>query len=87
VLATQLATAMHARALIDSRLLPAAARPAFTGGFSRAAKSGLQVGRGQSAASLPNGTPAPQPRTAHRGNRLSYHPVNPQNQKLEGLLS
>ena len=58
VLATQLTTAMHARALTDSRLLPAAPRPAFTGGFSREARSGLQVGRGQSAASLPRGTPA-----------------------------
>lgn len=59
VLATQLATAMQGRALTDARLLPAAARPAFTGDFAHAARSGLQVGRGQSAASLPNGTPAP----------------------------
>jgi EmrB/QacA subfamily drug resistance transporter len=59
VLANQLATAMQGRALTDARLLPAAARPAFTGGFAHAARSGLQVGRGQSAASLPNGTPAP----------------------------
>ena len=59
VLATQLTSAMHARALADSRLLPGPARAAFTAGFSRAARSGLQVGRGQSAASLPRGTPRP----------------------------
>ncbi len=59
VLAAQLATAMHGRALADSRLLPAPARPAFEGGFAAAARSGLQIGRGQSAASVPRGTPAP----------------------------
>jgi EmrB/QacA subfamily drug resistance transporter len=59
VLATQLTTAIHGRALADSRLLPAAARPGFVTGFSRAARSGPQVGRGQSAASVPHGTPLP----------------------------
>jgi EmrB/QacA subfamily drug resistance transporter len=59
VLATQLAASMHARALTDSQLIPATARPGFVAGFSRAASQGLQVGRGQAAASLPRGTPAP----------------------------
>ena len=59
VLATQLTSAMHARALADSLVLPAAARPGFVDSFTRAARSGLQVGRGQSAASLPHGTPVP----------------------------
>ena len=68
VLATQLTTAMHTRALADSRLLPAAARSAFVGGFSRAARSGPQVGRGQLAASLPHGTPAPLIPQLHRLN-------------------
>jgi EmrB/QacA subfamily drug resistance transporter len=58
VLASQLTAAMHLRALADARLLPAAARPRFVAGFSQAARSGLQVGRGQSAASPPPGTPS-----------------------------
>jgi len=58
VLASQLATAMHLRAAADARSLPAAARPRFVEGFARAARSGLQVGRGQPAASPPRGTPA-----------------------------
>jgi hypothetical protein len=57
VLASQLTAAMHLRAVADARLLPAAARPRFIAGFSQAARSGLQVGRGQSAASPPRGTP------------------------------
>jgi len=59
VLATQLTSALYARARAESGMLPAAARPGFVDGFTRAARSGLQVGRGQSAASLPDGTPAP----------------------------
>jgi EmrB/QacA subfamily drug resistance transporter len=58
VLAAQLATAMQTRARADARLLPAAARPAFVHGFFSASRSGLQLGRGQSAASVPPGTPA-----------------------------
>jgi EmrB/QacA subfamily drug resistance transporter len=58
VLATQLTSAMQSRALAASRALPPAARPAFVGGFSHAARSGLQVGRGQTAAAMPDGTPA-----------------------------
>jgi EmrB/QacA subfamily drug resistance transporter len=57
VLASQLTAAMHLRAVADARLLPAATRPRFVAGFARAARSGLQVGRGQSAASAPSGTP------------------------------
>jgi len=58
VLASQLAAAMHLRAAADARFLPAAARPPFVAGFARAARSGLQVGRGQAVASPPRGTPA-----------------------------
>jgi MFS family permease len=58
VLASQLTAAMHLRAVADARLLPAAARPRFTAGFGQAARSGLQVGRGQSIASPPRGVPA-----------------------------
>jgi len=57
VLASQLTTAMHLRAVADARLLPAAARPRFVAGFAQAARSGLQVGRGQSVASPPRGVP------------------------------
>jgi EmrB/QacA subfamily drug resistance transporter len=57
VLASQLTAAMHLRAVADARLLPAAARPGFVAGFAHAARSGLQVGRGQSAASPPHGVP------------------------------
>jgi hypothetical protein len=51
VLASQLTAAMQLRAAADARLLPAAARPRFVAGFAQAARSGLQVGRGQSVAS------------------------------------
>ena len=57
VLASQLTAAMHLRAVADAHLLPAAARPGFVAGFAQAARSGLQVGRGQSAASPPHGVP------------------------------
>src|SRR5215468_10727616 len=57
VLASQLTAAMHLRAVADARLLPAAARPRFVAGFAQAARSGLQVGRGQSAAGPPRGVP------------------------------
>src|SRR6266705_4016568 len=43
VLATQLTSALYGRALADSRLLPAPARPAFVHGFATAARSGLQI--------------------------------------------
>jgi hypothetical protein len=57
VLASQLTAAMHLRAVADARLLPAAARPRFVAGFAQAARSGLQVGRGQSVAGPPRGVP------------------------------
>ncbi|HTT00249.1 MAG TPA: DHA2 family efflux MFS transporter permease subunit [Streptosporangiaceae bacterium] len=58
VLATRLAAGLNTRAAAAARLLPAAARAPFTGGFARAARSGLEVGRGQAGAALPHGTPA-----------------------------
>jgi MFS family permease len=59
VLATQLATSLHARALAAARTLPAGARQPFVNGFTRAAHTGLQVGRGQAGARIPAGTPRP----------------------------
>ncbi len=58
VLATTLTSAMRSRALTAARQLPPSARPEFLGGFAHTASSGLQVGRGQAAASLPAGVPA-----------------------------
>lgn len=60
VLATRLATAMSARAVTDAGQLPGPARAQFVAGFTHAASSGLQVGRGQLAASIPPGTPVSQ---------------------------
>jgi len=66
VLATQLATSLHTRVLAAARTLPAPARQPFVAGFSRAARAGLQVGRGQAGARIPHGTPAALvPRLAH----------------------
>jgi EmrB/QacA subfamily drug resistance transporter len=59
VLTSQLTASMHMRAVADARLLPAAARPPFVAGFAHAARSGLQVGRGQSVTSLPRRVPTP----------------------------
>jgi EmrB/QacA subfamily drug resistance transporter len=59
VLASQLASAIHLRAVADARFLSPPARAPFVAGFSRAARSGLQVGRGQAGATSPRGTPAP----------------------------
>jgi EmrB/QacA subfamily drug resistance transporter len=53
VLATQLAAGLQARALAAARTLPAGARQPFVNGFTRAARTGLQVGRGQSGARIP----------------------------------
>jgi EmrB/QacA subfamily drug resistance transporter len=58
VLATQLASAMKSRALTDSAAIPAAGRARFVAGFARAARNGLQVGRGQAVAQPPRDTPA-----------------------------
>jgi EmrB/QacA subfamily drug resistance transporter len=58
VLATQLAAGLRTRALTAARSLPAAARQPFVAGFARAARAGLQVGRGQAGARIPASTPA-----------------------------
>jgi EmrB/QacA subfamily drug resistance transporter len=58
VLATQLAAGLRTRALTAARTLPAAARQPFVAGFARAARAGLQVGRGQAGARIPASTPA-----------------------------
>jgi EmrB/QacA subfamily drug resistance transporter len=58
VLATTLTSAMRSRALAAASRLPPAARPGFLAGFAHTASSGLQVGRGQAAATLPRGMPA-----------------------------
>ena len=69
VLASQLATGLRARSLAAARLLPAADRRPFAEGFAVAARSGLQVGRGQPGARIPPGTPAP---LAHRLGHLIH---------------
>jgi MFS family permease len=60
VLQSQLATALHDRAVTASAQLPAPARTGFVDGFAQAARAGFQVGRGQDGgAVLPAGLPAP----------------------------
>ena len=59
VLQSQLASALRDRATADATRLPAAVRAPFIDGFAQAAKSGLQVGRGQTGgAHLPANLPA-----------------------------
>jgi hypothetical protein len=60
LLQNQLATDLHHRAVGFATQLPVQAQAPFIDGFSRAAKAGLQVGRGQSGTNLkvPAGTPA-----------------------------
>ena len=58
VLQNRLAVALHDQAVSASAQLPAQARAPFVNGFTQAAKSGLQVGRGQNGAQLPKGLPA-----------------------------
>jgi EmrB/QacA subfamily drug resistance transporter len=58
VLQNQLAIALHNQAVAAAAQLPAAFQQRFVDGFSQAAKSGLQVGRGQTGASLPANLPA-----------------------------
>jgi hypothetical protein len=48
---------LHDQAVASAHQLPPAFQSRFVDGFSQAAKSGLQVGRGQTGASLPNGLP------------------------------
>jgi len=58
VLASQLATGLRSRALAAASALPSPARQPFVAGFGRAARAGLQVGRGQAAARIPRDVPA-----------------------------
>jgi EmrB/QacA subfamily drug resistance transporter len=59
VLQSQLAVAMHDRAVTASAQLPPPVRAGFLDGFARAAQAGLQVGRGQDGGTpLPAGLPA-----------------------------
>ena len=58
VLQNRLAASLHDQAVASAHLLPPAFQGRFVDGFSQAAKSGLQVGRGQTGASLPTGLPA-----------------------------
>lgn len=57
VLQNRLAIAFHEQAVRYSAQLPANFQSAFVNGFDNAAKGGLQLGRGQSGASLPAGIP------------------------------
>ncbi|HEX2680660.1 MAG TPA: MFS transporter, partial [Candidatus Dormibacteraeota bacterium] len=58
VLQNQLASAMHDRAVIDASQLPPPFRQQFIDGFAAVAKSGFEVGRGQSGgAQLPSDLP------------------------------
>jgi len=58
VLQSQLAGALHDRAVADASQLPPQVRQSFVDGFADAVKGGLQVGRGQGAgAQLPPGLP------------------------------
>jgi MFS family permease len=58
VLQNQLASALHNQAVTAAAQLPSAFRRPFVDGFAQAAKSGLQVGRGQTGAPLPANLPA-----------------------------
>jgi hypothetical protein len=58
VLQNQLAVALHEQAIGYAAQLPAKFQAAFVNSFDNAAKGGLQLGRGQSGASLPAGIPA-----------------------------
>ena len=57
VLQNQLAIALHDQAVTAAAHLPRAFQQPFVDGFAQAAKSGLQVGRGQTGASLPANLP------------------------------
>jgi len=58
VLQNRLAVALHDQAVTAAAQLPPALEGQFVAGFDNAAKSGLQVGRGQTGASLPANVPA-----------------------------
>jgi EmrB/QacA subfamily drug resistance transporter len=57
LLQSQLASALTAEAARRSTALPPGERARFVAGFADSARSGLQVGAGQSGARLPAGTP------------------------------
>jgi hypothetical protein len=59
VLQNRLASALHDEAVARSTQLPADFRPAFVDGFSHAARTGFEVGAGQTGSSLqlPPGVP------------------------------
>jgi len=58
VLQNRLAVSLHDQAVASASHLPPAFQGRFIDGFTQAARSGLQVGRGQTGASLPAGIPA-----------------------------
>jgi hypothetical protein len=58
VLQNRLAVSLHEQAVASAGQLPSAVRGRFIDGFSQAARTGLQVGRGQTGASVPTGIPA-----------------------------
>jgi EmrB/QacA subfamily drug resistance transporter len=57
VLQNRLGIALHEQATTAAAKLPPSFRAPFINGFAQAAKSGLQVGRGQTGASLPANLP------------------------------
>ncbi|TMD40649.1 MAG: DHA2 family efflux MFS transporter permease subunit [Chloroflexi bacterium] len=58
VLQNRLAVAFHDQAVTAASQLPAPFRAPFIDGFTQAAKSGFQIGRGETGAQLPKGLPA-----------------------------
>jgi len=58
ILQNRLAVSLHDQAVASAGQLPPAVRGRFVDGFTQAARSGLQVGRGQTGAQLPDGLPA-----------------------------
>lgn len=59
VLQAQLALTLRSEAIAHASALPPSFRQPFVDGFAAAAKSGFQVGAGESGAQLPSGLPAP----------------------------
>ncbi|HEX6547156.1 MAG TPA: DHA2 family efflux MFS transporter permease subunit [Candidatus Dormibacteraeota bacterium] len=69
VLQNRLSMALHDQAVTRSAGLPPQFRQQFIDGFSHAAKSGFEVGRGQVGGSLPAGLP---PAVAHQLQQLAH---------------
>lgn len=71
VLQNRLATSLHDQAVARSAQLPEQIRTPFINGFASAAKSGLQVGRGQSGSALhvPPGVP---PQVAQQVQQIAH---------------